>query len=425
MTSDDRRCPRTGRVRAPAPGPDQVRPSDMLVAFFACAVALLAVATALGVAGVLTGEEDLRWLALHLALLGGVSQLVLGAAQFFVCAFLATDPPPRRILRAQLLLWNAGTAAIAVGVTAGVTALGAVGGTAILAGLALFAAALKGMQRRSLQTAPWAARWYLAGAGFLAAGAILGPLMAAEVAWAQGSLLAAHLALNIGGWFGSAIVGTLHTFYPSLTGTRLRWPALQRPAFGAWCTGVTAVALGGGFASAALSLAGWLSLLVGGLALAVNLAASALTARRQTPAGLIVGAAQLVLPAALLAGVVLTIDGGATAALTGPGREIVAILALGGWIGLTVLGSLVHLLGLMAGVRASARPPRPAELRRRHVVLAFTAVLAVDALTTGRALGVDPLAIAGAVALAAVYVWLGGHVLTDAVRAVRAAPVRV
>ena len=34
------------------------------------------------------------------------------------------------------------------------------------------------------------------------------------------------MALNLAGWFGAAIVGTLHTFYPSLTQTQLRLPTL-------------------------------------------------------------------------------------------------------------------------------------------------------------------------------------------------------
>jgi hypothetical protein len=61
------------------------------------------------------GVPRRRWLALHLASVGGISQLVVGTAQFFACAFLATDPPPRRLLRAHLAVWNAGVVAIAAG----------------------------------------------------------------------------------------------------------------------------------------------------------------------------------------------------------------------------------------------------------------------------------------------------------------------
>jgi hypothetical protein len=47
---------------------------------------------------------------------GGVSQLVLGAAQFFAGAFLATDPPRRELVRVQLVTWNVGALLVAIGV---------------------------------------------------------------------------------------------------------------------------------------------------------------------------------------------------------------------------------------------------------------------------------------------------------------------
>ena len=57
-----------------------------------------------------------RWLTLHLAFVGGVSQLVLGASQFFAGAFLATDPPPRRLVRAELVGWNLGAVILAIAI---------------------------------------------------------------------------------------------------------------------------------------------------------------------------------------------------------------------------------------------------------------------------------------------------------------------
>ena len=395
----------------------------MLVAFFACAVAMLAVAAAVAATGALADLPRERWLALHLALLGGVSQLVLGAAQFFVCAFLATDPPPRRLLRAQLATWNAGVLAVAVGVPSGITALTGLGGTLVLGTLVLFAVALRTMERSSLQRAPWAARWYRAAALFLATGAVLGPLMAGGVGWTHGSLLGAHLALNLGGWFGTAIVGTLHTFYPSLTGTRLRWPRLQLPVFACWSGGIVAVALGCAIDGRVAAAAGWAALVAAAALLAANLLASTVRAERLSVPAALVGAAQLFLPAALIAGLVVTLDAGASAALLGDRRDVVAALAVPGWIGLTVAGSLLHLLGLMARVRAggatSPVPVRPV----LALAVASVAVLAVSALAAARAADAGETAATAAVAL--LYAALGARVLFLAVRAVRAAPVRI
>lgn len=128
------------------------------------------------------------------------------AGQFFVCAFLATDPPPRRLVHAQLVAWNAGTALVAIGVPSDTTVLVEPGGGLIATGLVLFALALRFMERRSLQRPPWALRWYQASAACLGLGALLGVLMASGTPWSHGSLLGAHLALNLAGWLGTAIV---------------------------------------------------------------------------------------------------------------------------------------------------------------------------------------------------------------------------
>ena len=65
------------------------------------------------------------------------------------------------------------------------------------------------------------------------------------------------MTLNLAGWFGTAIVGTLHTFFPSLTQTHLRFAALQRPTFACWTLGTAALATGYGLGAGPLVLAGW------------------------------------------------------------------------------------------------------------------------------------------------------------------------
>jgi hypothetical protein len=79
-------------------------------------VAFMLAGGAAAVAGPLLGWSSSGWVALHLAVLGGLSQLVLGASQLFVCAYLATDPPGARLLVPQRVLWPAGTACVVVGV---------------------------------------------------------------------------------------------------------------------------------------------------------------------------------------------------------------------------------------------------------------------------------------------------------------------
>ena len=418
-----RSCPRTGRARAAALPPDAIRPSDLLVTFLACGVAWLLAAAGAGAAAA-AGVEHARWLALHLAFLGGISLFVLGAAQFFVCAFLATDPPRRTDVRLQLAVWNAAVVATAVGVPAELTWLTGIGGVLVLAGLVLFARSLRAMQRRSLQTAPWAVRWYLAAAAFLAAGALLGPFMAADVTWTSGSLLAAHMVLNLGGWFGTAIVGTLQTFHPSLTGTMLRWPRLQRWCFAGWAAGIVALAEGVAWGSEPLAAAGWTLLLAAATALAANIVASERAATQRTLPGVLVAGAQLPLMAAAIVGLSATIAEGAVMPFVGDTRVVLGVLLVAGWIGLTVAGSLLHLLGLMAHVRRLHKPPGPRTAAPGPPMLGLVPVAAALVLAGLLLLGADDAASLAWVLVGACFAALAARIVVLAARAVTAAPLR-
>jgi nitrite reductase (NO-forming) len=385
-----RRCrPRTIDSRSP-------RPSALLRAFFTTGLMAIAAAAGAGVMFAITGREWLHWVALHLLFLGGISQLVLGAGQFFTCAFLATDPPPRNLVAAQLVAWNLGTVLVAVGVPTATDSLVELGAALIAGGFAVFAWALVRMSRRSLQRVPWALRWYQASAGCLGIGALLGVLMATGVSWSSGSLLGAHLAFNLAGWLGTAIVGTLHTFFPSLTQTRLGRPRLQGPTYASWLTGVAALSAGLAFGVPAVSDLGWASLILAGVLMAVNLAGClrAATPPLALPARLL-ATAHVFLLAGLTVALVVSLAQGAGAPFVGRPRSVLTTLLLVGWIGLTVAGSLVHLLAILGRIRSFARPtPAPAPGRDR--ALSALAACAVGGLSLARATAAAPLGVAAA-----------------------------
>jgi nitrite reductase (NO-forming) len=370
--------------------------------------------TAAGVAVAVANGVDTwpwgRWLALHLVFVGGISQLVLGASQFFAGAFLATDPPPRWLIRGQLLGWNLGALTLAYAVPAGSEALTWLAAACLIATLGAYAAGLITMRRRSLGSVPWASRWYMAGAAFFAVGIVGGALLATGAAWGYGNLLGGHMVLNLGGWFGTAIVGTLHTFYPSLTGSRLRFPRFQLPTFVAWSAGIAALSSGYAFAADPLALAGWVMLTIAAALLTVNVAGSLLSASRtlSLPARL-VGVAQLFLVAGLLVAGGAAFGTGAAEAVTGSTRTAVGTLLVSGWIGLTVVGSLLHLLALLVRVRDLSRGmPQPHPVRDTAVTAlagAGVSVVAVEQLV-----GVDALAGVAAVLLICAYVFLGARV---------------
>ncbi|MGI8595333.1 MAG: hypothetical protein ACR2ML_13410 [Solirubrobacteraceae bacterium] len=394
--------------RVVAPG--DLRPADLLAAFFLLGVTYLVAGAAAGVVHGVTGVGQGRWLALHLAFVGGVSQLALGASQFFVGAFLATGPPRRWVVRAQLALWNLGTLVLAVGVPAGIAPAAVAGGLLLLGGLALHAAGLRAMQRRSLQRARWAVRWYYACAAFLVPGVGAGILLAGGTAWSSGDLLGAHLALNLVGWFGTAIVGTLHTFLPSLTETRLTFQRLEPATFAGWILGVAALAGGYGFGVPAVAAGGWIALLVAAGCLAVNVAASMRAGRRPPalPARLL-ALGQGFLLAGLLAAVGATLLDGAAAPVAASARTPLAVLLLAGWLGLTVLGSLLHLLSVLRRVRGGRGlpPPRPAHDR----ALVCAAGIGITTLAAAPALGAPAAVAPAAVTVVAVYGLLGTKVL--------------
>jgi nitrite reductase (NO-forming) len=401
-----------------------LRPTDVVGSFFVCGIAFLLAAAVAGLIQTVSPWPWGSWLALHLAFVGGVSQLVLGASQFFVGAFLATDPPPRPLVRAELLLWNLGAILLAVAVptTAGAAIWLAVG--CLVFSLGLWSASIGLMWRRSLRRSVWAIGWYSSGALFLGFGMIAGSLLAHAVPWSHGDLLGAHMSLNLAGWFGGAIVGTMHTFYPSLTQTQLRFPRLQGLTFAAWTAGVVALAIGYAWGVDPLAIVGWLMLCLGAVGLLANVAACLCSARGPLSlAARIVGVAQPFLLAALLVATISAVDSGPEQALAGTSRAAVGTLLVAGWIGLTVLGSLLHLLAVVIRVRGGFAASMPVARPRLDGAIAALAMVAIAALALAQGTGIGGMHGPAGLLLLAVYVVLGTRVAQLAGRVlVRARP---
>lgn len=334
-------------------------PSLMLDLFVPPALLMLALALVALIALVIGAGGQTQWLVLHLAFLGGVSQLIIGVGQFFVCSFLATSPPPRRLRLAQVNSWNVGVVLVAVGVVVGPNALCDLGALTLLVSLALFVAGIRGMRARSLRRAEWAVLWYLASAVFLAVGLIIGVLLARHTGWSHGSLLGAHMSLNIGGWIGTAIIGTLQTFYPTLTGGRLPYPRLEAPTWGLWLGGITALALAFAVSSGVLAALACAALLASALLLLFQMGVA--LARRSRALGWparLVSAGQLALVCALAALPFALNQAGLSGFTLNTGAGTVLLVALLAWVWLTVAGALWHLLAVMAHLRRIA-PQRP------------------------------------------------------------------
>ena len=166
-----------------------------------------------------------RWLMIHLLLLGAVSHSILVWSQHFADALLHTNPRPgdARKRSTRLLLLNGGVVLVVAGVLGDlwtVTALGAAG-VALAAGW--HAISLVHQMRRALPARfGTTVRYYVAAACMLPLGAYLGVLMVRGVADPlHVQVMLAHAAVNVLGWMGLTVVGTLVTLWPTMLRTRI------------------------------------------------------------------------------------------------------------------------------------------------------------------------------------------------------------
>jgi hypothetical protein len=283
------------------------------------------------VAYAVSGSDWLHWLALHLLSLGRISQLVLGASQFFVCAFLATDPPPRRLVAAQLATWNAGTLFVAVGVPTDTPGFVEAGGTLLAAGLVLFALALRAMKRRSLQRAQSSVRGLPRArrADRRADGArrVLGAWEPCRTALgAQPRRVARHRDHR----HATHVLPLPHPDAAAPSPSAATTSVL-------WLFGVIELAIGAAAASMGVLAAGWMDLLAAAALLCVNLVASLRAAAHPLPLpGRLFAVAQVFLATGLAVALIATIDAGVTGPFAAAWSAALAVLLLAGWIGLTV-----------------------------------------------------------------------------------------
>lgn len=124
--------------------PARPLPSWSAASPFAALGTACVIAGGLVAAAVATAPSQLgSWAAAYLVLVGGVTQVALGAGP----ALLAPRSPGRRAVAAELVGWNAGNGAVLAGTLLGATWLADVGGAALIAALALAFAGIRGAVR--------------------------------------------------------------------------------------------------------------------------------------------------------------------------------------------------------------------------------------------------------------------------------------
>jgi len=289
-----------------------------------------------------SGAGDGPWLALHLLLVGGVLTAIAAATQLLAVTWSAAPAPADRGVAVQRALLAGGALAVAGGRELDLTAVAAIGGTAVAAGLAHLTRNLLAIRRAGRQDRfrP-AIDAYVLGLVAALAGVALGGWMVAgspTASWVD--VRAAHVTLNLFGLVGLVIAGTLPTFVATQARTRMAeraTPAAQRAVTTAMALGVAGLAAGQVLDRPVLAAAGRIVVLAGWLALLALLPRLGVRQLRWAgPRLLQLGAGVgwwIAVTAALVAG---DLDGRV------PPTDVLAALAVGG-VAQVLVASLAYL----------------------------------------------------------------------------------
>ncbi|WP_084638087.1 multicopper oxidase domain-containing protein [Gordonia shandongensis] len=199
------------------------------VAVLAWLIALVAVAVA---SDAVTASH---WLMIHLLGLGAASNAILVWSWYFAESVLRLSHTDRRAVHAiRLIGFNAGAVAVVVGYGVFTAASGDVGGGpwyAVTAGASLAFAMIAWHSvdlAHRVRTAVGArfgkmVHYYVAAGGLLLVGIGIGVIVARgglHGDWPD-RLAVAHATLNVFGWIGLTVIGTLVTLWPTILRTRM------------------------------------------------------------------------------------------------------------------------------------------------------------------------------------------------------------
>ncbi|WP_225320847.1 multicopper oxidase domain-containing protein [Streptomyces luteolifulvus] len=214
-----------------------------------------------------TAQQDLpvvRWLAIHLFLLGAATTAIVVWSEHFAVAMLHARLPDRRWSNARLAGVNLGVVGVLTGVWSDLPVLTGVGCALLITAMTAHLVVLIRMGRGALggRLAP-IADYYRAAAAALVLGAVLGWLLATGKAGPHqySGLKLAHVHITLLGWIGLPVLGTLFMLWPTVLGVRM---AEHTTRLARWVLALT----GGGLLTAVAGLsAGLRAVAVPGVAL--------------------------------------------------------------------------------------------------------------------------------------------------------------
>ncbi len=299
-----------------------------------------------------------RWLLFHLLLLGAATHSILVWSQHFADTLLHTvaTPAQTRVRSLRLAALNVGVVLVVAGVVSDRWPVTAVGAAAVGVVAAWHAVSLVAQLRRTVSLSASArfavtVRYYVAAGALLPVGAYLGVLMARGLAHDDhAQAMVAHVVINVLGWIGLTVTGTLVTLWPTILRTRVADTAVStaRRALPVLLAGLAMALAGCLIGSRPLTGAGLLAY-AGGLVLLIL--PHVTEARAKPPAhfpgwSVLAGMSWFVLTVATL-GVAIATSGDWEEAHTWLERATPALAA--GFVAQVLLGALSYLMPVAVG----------------------------------------------------------------------------
>jgi nitrite reductase (NO-forming) len=164
-----------------------------------------------------------RWLLLHLLLLGAAGHAILVWSRYFADTLLRGPATPRREQSIRLATFDLGAVAVTIGVAFDGWLLVLVGAVAVALAVTWHVASLaRGLRGRFRSRFAPTVHYYLAAGALLPVGATLGVWLARGLADPlDARVRIAHAGINVLGWVGLTVLGTLVTLWPTMLRTRL------------------------------------------------------------------------------------------------------------------------------------------------------------------------------------------------------------
>ncbi|MET4004590.1 nitrite reductase (NO-forming) [Arthrobacter sp. UYCu511] len=163
------------------------------------------------------------WLMVHLLLLGAVTNSILVWSWHFAQALLRGPTPNNRAMVARLVALNISIVVVVVSMVANIWLLTLLGSIGVGLAVAWHALVLGIRAHKALPSRFGPTVWYyVAGCLLLPVGAGVGAALAAGLTGeAHVRLLLVHMSVNILGFVGLAVLGTLMTLLPTMLRTRV------------------------------------------------------------------------------------------------------------------------------------------------------------------------------------------------------------